>query len=149
MDLKRYERITGREALKQLLEGHRVYFERYGVAQHYEISDNRLLVTTSPSGESYATLQSFLVESDANWYVKKPFDVRAEMLARPNEWVGAYQSPSGTWYKVGLDTSCMFALETKGDFEKPDRSKDLIWTASPDKFDSAIPIEDVPEEANQ
>lgn len=137
MDLKRYERITGREALGKLLEGQRVFFEAQGEVHHYEISDNHLFVTTKPNSYSYATLESFLKETDANWYVKKPFDVRAEMLARPDEWVGAFKS-RGVWNKVRFNSVEMLAEETAMG------RIDVVMRADADEIEQCIPIEDVP-----
>lgn len=146
MDLKRYEPITGREALGKLLEGERVYFKAQDEVQHYEISDNQLLVTTSPSGYSYATVQSFLKEVDTNWYVQKPFDVRAEMLVRPDEWVGAFKDDGNAWHKIGLDLKYMVAVETKFELLKPNSNSDLCDRVSLGELDDCIPIEDVPKE---
>ncbi|WP_214854927.1 hypothetical protein [Exiguobacterium sp. s130] len=146
MDLKRYEPITGREALGKLLEGKRVYFKAQDEVQHYEISDNQLLVTTSPSGYSYATVQSFLKEVDTNWYVKKPFDVRAEMLARPNEWVGAFRDSKNVWHKIGLDSKYMVAVETRFEEIKPNWNDDRCDMATLGELKKCIPFEDVPEE---
>lgn len=147
MDLKRYERITGREALGKLLEGQRVFFKEQGEVQHYEISDNQLLVTTSPSGYSYATVQIFLKEVDTNWYVKKPFDVRAEMLARPNEWVGAFKGDDGKWHKVALNTKYMKGIETPFSLtEKVDYEQASVGPLTYEEVEKCIPIEDVPQE---
>lgn len=33
------------------------------------------------------------------------FNVRVEMLARPNEWVGAFKNGNKEWMMIGFDTS--------------------------------------------
>ena len=74
----------------------------------------------------------------------KQFDVRKEMLARPNEWVGAYEW-KGRWFKVGFSTETMSARQSKHPLiiGMDRKGTDLSF---PIKFENCIPIEDVPEE---
>ncbi|WP_290756956.1 MULTISPECIES: hypothetical protein [unclassified Exiguobacterium] len=72
----------------------------------------------------------------------KRFDVRKEMLARPNEWVGAFQL-SGRWLKAGFRTDVMHAVATPYWDESIER---VMPQAFKDELDRCIPIEDVPEE---
>ncbi|WP_214807521.1 hypothetical protein [Exiguobacterium sp. s102] len=105
MDLKRFDRVSGLEAL-----------------------------------DSGLTIEEILNEA---WFVKKPFDVRAEMLARPNEWVGAFKV-GNVWHRVGFSTEFMTAYETFNKLEKPDGN--LHASAYPNELDRCIPIEDIPKE---
>ncbi|WP_393965774.1 hypothetical protein [Exiguobacterium sp. S22-S28] len=142
MDLKRYEKVTGHEALIKLLDGERIYNRKgnywtrkgEGIFVNYE----------DENGEYESTIPViWFVDSTVDWYVKKPFDVRAEMLARPNEWVGVYKDESEIWNKVGFCTTYMNVRETS-DFEHDSFEKTFICLI--DDFNKCIPIEDVPKE---
>ncbi|MGX8177473.1 hypothetical protein ACWS7L_08255 [Exiguobacterium artemiae] len=140
MDLKRYEKVTGDEALIKLLDGERIYNRKgnywtrkgEGIFVNYE----------DENGEYESTIPViWFVDSTVDWYVKKPFDVRAEMLARPNEWVGAFLS-RGIWCKVRFNSEEMLAEEmTMG-------GDTVTMRARMDELDRCIPIEDVPKGAS-
>ncbi|KTR27927.1 hypothetical protein RSA11_04515 [Exiguobacterium indicum] len=72
----------------------------------------------------------------------KQFDVRKELLSRPNEWVGAFQL-SGRWLKVGFRTDVMYPVATPYWEDSIER---VMPQAFKDELDRCIPIEDVPEE---
>lgn len=142
MDLKRYSEINGREALERLSNGFEIYSKAGG---KYQVDFSILDYTLSRQdgilvkGEDIAipfTLTEILKET---WYVKKPFDVRAEMLARPSEWVGAYKWKD-RWFKVRFNAEQMRA-------EESNLSKETViawvWSGG---LDICIPIEDVPKE---
>lgn len=137
MDLARYDGIDGREAAKRLLDDLDI-FSKYG-NRFYMKEKEVWLETKTSTGITHLTINEILSRT---WYVKKPFDVRAEMLARPNEWVGAYKD-DGEWHKVGFSTLEMSAVET------------IVWDKTFETFHSpllydditkCIPIEDVPKE---
>ena len=137
MDLSRYDEIDGREAANRLINGLDVYSR---IGNKYYVEDKRVWMESGSNAGVVSLTVSDTLRS--TWYVKKPFDVRSEMLARPNEWVGAYKD-DGEWHKVGFSTLEMRAVET------------LVWDKTfetfhcPLLFDDitkCIPIEDVPKE---
>lgn len=145
MDLKRYESVTSREAFKKMLDGQRAYFINGvgSVTTYFFDASNRLHGETEAGEVFKVDVPADEILNRYNWYVKKPFDVRAEMLARPNEWVGVYKDESEIWNKVGFCTTYMNVRETS-DFEHDSFEKTFICLI--DDFNKCIPIEDVPKE---
>lgn len=106
MDMKRFTEIEGREAANRLLDDLDVYSED---GNRYYMQDKTVWME---SGELAGHVRLTIAETlSRKWYVKKPFDVRAEMLARPNEWVGAFKDSLGHWHKVGFDADRMETSE--------------------------------------
>jgi len=140
MDLKRFDEISGREAANRLIDGLDVYSSG---GNRYYIEDQKVWME---SGNLAGTIGLTISETlRTSWYVKKPFDVRAEMLARPNEWVGAYHDHSSKWIQVGFDAVNM---RTKKSYYGYTGSVEGASTESPTAYEleTCIPIEDVPEE---
>lgn len=149
MDLKRYEKIDGREALERLANGLEIYgFSGLKYQVDFLISDYKLWSGEKECGNGEdtptpLTLTEILKET---WYVKKPFDVRAEMLARPDEWVGAFRDSKNVWHKIGLDSKYMVAVETRFEEIKPNWNDDRCDMATLGELKKCIPFEDIPEE---
>lgn len=149
MDLKRYEQVAGREALKQMLDGEHAYFiSLSGGVTSFFFDNNDQLKGETEAGEIFkpeVTVTEIIERY--NWYVKKPFDVRAEMLARPNEWVGAFKGDDGKWHKVALNTKYMKGIETPFSLtEKVDYEQASVGPLTYEEVEKCIPIEDVPQE---
>ena len=153
MNLDRYEKIDGREAFRQMLDGKEV-LDCTGIP--YKLENDKLCY--SPKVRDFImsgfTLHDVLIR---DWYVPKPFDVRQAMLDRPNEWVGKYsvQDEEKTiWYYVGFDSKNFCALRMKKR-NKYGMKEPVKWNggnvvfAIDDDLDACIPIEDVPEEAKR
>lgn len=144
MDLKRYDRISGLKALERLVNKNDIF--NVG-GQKYYIANNKLVrdyggITALDSG---LTIEEILNEA---WYVKKPFDVRAEMLARPCQWVGAFKDGVGKWHKLGFDLNEMIAVRSR----LTNTDAEVKWNTTGvgatecDTLNISIPIEDVPKE---
>ncbi|WP_214783347.1 hypothetical protein [Exiguobacterium sp. s183] len=147
MNQAKFEKIDGREALKRLLDGEKVYSCE---SERYRLDPNgHLYYIPNPTHHeilSFATIQDIL---SVNWYVPKPFDVRQTMLDRPNEWVGAFES-SDVWYKVGFDSESFKAVFALYDFcDSPNHRQWGVSDSYRQQLDICIPIEDVPEEATR
>ena len=148
MDMSRYEQINGREALKRLLNGEKVYSCE---SERYRLDPNgNLYYIPNPTHHenlSFATIKEIL---SVNWYIPKPFDVRQAMRDKPDEWVGAFHNEEATWCKVGFDTKHMNAIYKPFNSHLP-VSTDVpgISFPTPEDLDDCIPIEDVPEEATR
>ena len=144
MNLDRYEKIDGREALKRLADGEEI-FSKSGSSYFLRDESNHLwLRTTNSMGYAGISVCEMLTDS---WYIPKPFDVRQAMLDRPNEWVGAYKSGMGFWFKIGFDTDSMNAV-----YEELELDGLPFWQHNrvrPSMLKASIPIEDVPEEATR
>lgn len=149
MNLDRYEKIDGREALRRLADGETIYDSygtRYEIVHKPVFDEVGLYYTTKDGGNAKSRIEVSVVLSN-KWYIPKPFDVRQAMLDRPNEWVGAYEF-SGSWFKVGFDSNHMVAIETgfKNDVsvmyhnEFADHVEAIL-------LNTCIPIEDAPKEA--
>jgi len=145
MDLKRYEQVAGREALKQMLDGERAYFiSLSGGVTSFFFDNNDQLKGETETGEIFKPeVTATEIIERYNWYIKKPFDVRAEMLAQPNEWVGAFKDSNSRWHKVGFSTKTMSAYETKDWVVSSVMTGVEVWL---NELDNCIPIEDVPKE---
>ncbi|WP_214771376.1 hypothetical protein [Exiguobacterium sp. s133] len=150
MDLARYDEIDGREALDRLTGGLYIY-NSAGVKIQIDFGQLDYTYETSDSmvyyGEEDVNPITLVDVLKGTWYVKKPFDVRAEMLARPDEWVGAYED-EGVWWRLGLNLHNMCAVTQPFKFEGlvvdfPSRGIDK---ASLTEIKACIPIEDVPGE---
>lgn len=140
MDMKRFTEITWQEAVVKWSNGEHVFSWS---GHTYYMKDETLhffLGSESNGGESTAFFNDI---TRGTWYVKKPFDVRAEMLARPNEWVGAFRVDD-SWHKVGFDKKSMIAVETKTKMLYPKYEDDDSEIVYHDELDNSIPIEDVP-----
>ncbi len=143
MDLKRYEKIDGKQALIKLLEGEKVYSV---TGDHWFKQDGTILCNLHGKVYNSTISVNHFVEVENTWYVKKPFDVRAEMLARPNEWVGAYKYKN-QWMMVGLFKGDMRAREWE--YTKNYEKEEFVYQYGCPGYKSlndCIPIEDVPEE---
>lgn len=144
MNLDRYENISGREALKRLLNDETV-FNWCGDA--YQIEDGLVIEKTGKGNEFCANLTLNGVIGADGWYILKPFDVRQAMLDRPNEWVGAIEC-GGYWFKIGLDMRRMNVVSTIFKNDVPVLSHHpVVSTTFSLELDNCIPLEDVPEEA--
>ena len=149
MNLDRYEKIDGREALKRLADGEYVFMELINETVKLKLTEDGLRCDVA-GYENQVTYWTFnQIYTSGGLYIPKPFDVRQAMLDRPNEWVGAYEF-SGSWFKVGFDSNHMVAIETgfKNDVpvmyhnEFADHVEAIL-------LNTCIPIEDVPEEATR
>ena len=145
MNLDRYEKIDGREVLKRLLEGNVLY----GLAgMEYKLSDEgQLLFLNYMNDEWEQSEMGFNKIINHGLYIPKLFDVRQAMLDRPNEWVAAYKSGMGFWFKIGFDTDSMNAV-----YEELESDGLPFWQHNrvrPSMLKASIPIEDVPEEATR
>lgn len=147
MDLKRYEQVAGREALKQMLDGEHAYFiSLTGGITSFFFDNNDQLKGETETGEIFkpeVTVTEIIERY--NWYVKKPFDVRAEMLRRPDEWVGAFENHNGDWFLVGIDTKYFKAVcKRNGSSASLNYGEEGIGVPNIKHLDRCIPIEDVP-----
>ena len=147
MNLDRYEKIDGREALRRLADGETVYGRD---SAEWAINENDEVIYKSIFGTcvSGTNLNDFVRHK--HLFVKKPFDVRQAMLDRPNEWVGAFEDRKGEWHKVGFDTESFMAIETSYDSTvKCEFYAYNVRQATEEEMYACIPIEDVPEEATR
>ncbi|QPI66411.1 hypothetical protein IR194_07920 [Exiguobacterium sp. PBE] len=153
MNLDKYEKIDGREALKRLLAGEIVLD---GLADEHFL-DGTKLARIRKSGAYEIANDGLRGILERDWYIPKPFDVRQAMLDRPNEWVGKYsvQDEEKTiWYYVGFDSKNFCSLRMKKR-NKYGMKEPVKWNggnvvfAIDDDLDVCIPIEDVPEEATR
>lgn len=137
MDMKRFKEISWQEALAKWLDGEHVFsstgrtYCMKGFKLHYFLGGD-------DNGSPSSIMFNDVIEE--HWYIKKPFDVRAEMLARPNEWVGAYKDGKGNWCKVKFNSRKMRAVESA---ILPGAT---VFLTGESELDRCIPIEDVPEE---
>ena len=145
MDWKRFNKITWQEAVVKWSNGEHVFSS---TGRTYYMEDDTLHFFLGGEDNGSESTAFFNDITKEEWYVKKPFDVRAEMLSRPNEWVGAYKNKANVWIKVGFDSKCMGAILTicSEDIIKPDCESDFCNVAHHSVLDICIPIEDVPKE---
>lgn len=143
MDMKRFNKITWQEAVVKWSNGEHV-FSSTGRTYYMEGDTLHFFLGGEDNGSESTAFFNDITKEE--WYVKKPFDVRAEMLARPNEWVGAYQA-NEMWWKVALRLDRMEAVITS--YKSTRLPLETHVSEYVPFFDHCIPIEDVPEEANQ
>lgn len=148
MNLDRYEKIDGRDALRKIADKVMIYdHEGFGY-----FCDSNGIFYRRHNEEHKLDRFPIAVETVCNqdWYIPKPFDVRQAMLDRPNEWVGAFEDRKGEWHKVGFDTESFMAIETSYDSTvKCEFYAYNVRQATEKEMYACIPIEDVPEEATR
>ena len=145
MDLTKYEKIDGREALRRLANGEKIIRE---TGSPYFISDEGRFVCDNAAIYRPHVIDLTLDEilNECEWYIPKPFDVRQAMRDRPNEWVGKFPTGSGVWYKVGFDNYTMQAVEATiySELAPIYAPKSGVTSLRVNALDACIPIEDVP-----
>ena len=148
MDMTLYEKITGREALRRLLDGEAVYAE---TGEKYKIypSHDRLYYVPDPMHHEILSVANVNDVFRDDWYIKKPFDVRQAMRDKPDEWVAAFKTSENDWVKVGFDTSefTVVGLELSNDApieSTHDYFKVCVYGTD---LDTCIPLDEVPVDA--
>lgn len=150
IDLSKYEKIEGREALRRLLDGENIYVDEntfvhlpiYNDLQRVDIVNGKPM-----SEDDWISITEFI---EHEWFIKKPFDVRQAMRDKPDEWVGVYQENDGSLYKVGFDTNRFLAVETELESEAS-VTYDFpnVRGTYPEDLERCIPIEDVSVNVNK
>lgn len=146
MDETKYEKIDGGfiEAITLMRQG-KIVTDYHGVDYLIRADEKLYFLNNGVQTISRADYNGLVV---ANWYIKKPFDVRQAMRDKPNEWVGAVIKSDSKLYKVGFDTDYFLPVQAPfndtGDpmFIRYDR-------ATKASLDNCIAIEDVPEEVTR
>lgn len=151
MDLKRYEKINGREALRRLADGEKVYGAHTNEWWQMQIDGSVTYESKTMVRTADISLTNF--GKAVCLFVKKPFDVRQEMRDRPNEWVAKYNvetEEGDIWYYIGFDTDGFCALRMKKR-NKHGMKEPVKWNggnvvyATPEDLDACIPIDEVSE----
>lgn len=144
MDMKRFDEIDGLDVLERFSKEQSVYNEN---GHQVCIDDCKVwTIDGELSGVISLTIADIL---SGKWYVKKPFDVRAEMLARPNEWVGAFKNTDKKWMMLGFDTkkfNVSVRYLSNSAYYLPNDGSNGGYGVSENTLNHCIPIEDVPEE---
>lgn len=138
MDLTKYEKIDGREALDRMEKGEEVY-DRSGIRFRKIFGEIRYTALDGGFRATSMSMNHFLFDED--WYIPKPFDVRQAMRDKPNQWVGLYVTDDRKKYKVGFNPKRFTVVFTEFESEvKPDVCGRVPLTS---ELDDCIPIEDV------
>lgn len=148
MDETKYEKIDGGfiEAITLMRQG-KIVTDYHGVDYLIRADEKLYFLNNGVQTISRADYNGLVV---ANWYIKKPFDVRQAMRDKPDEWVGVYEDIDGRLYKVGFDSRAFTAViatykaDVKVDLSLGGCSKADVYV-----MDNCIPIEDVPEEVTR
>ncbi|KTR27928.1 hypothetical protein RSA11_04525 [Exiguobacterium indicum] len=146
MDMKRYEEITSEEAIKRIINKEEVFDKNE--KRFFSLGkSNTVWVQTEHSHGSETSSSGHTLEDllDKKWFIKKPFDVRAEMLARPNEWVGSFKL-GDKWQMIGFSPEQMSVFGRRYQKNLIEFSTFNTFIPINDELDRCIPIEDVPEE---
>lgn len=141
MDYNRFDEIDGLDVLKRLSNEKEVYNTQ---GNQLYIDDCKMWMTNGElTGVVNITIADIL---NGKWFVKKPFDIREEMVARPNKWVGAFKNDFDQWCKVGFDSSEMTAVQAKLTDNKAPVSYPYagVFLIKRDEINRCIPIEEAP-----
>lgn len=148
MDLTKYEKIDGCEALGRLANGEHI-FSKAGV--EYKTNAHGFLFYLDYVENKWETSRiAFNNLVAQGFYIKKPFDVRQAMRDKPDEWVGVYQENDGRLYKVGFDTNRFLAVETELESEAS-----VVYNfpnvrgTYPEDLERCIPIKDASANVNK
>lgn len=142
IDLEKFEKLKGREGLRRLAEGKRV-FSKSGI-EYTTHPYGYLLYWAGGSEEWVSSSLGFNELVESGLYTLKPFDVRKAMRDKPDEWVGVYQENDGSLYKVGFDTNRFLAVETElGSKASVVYDFPNVRGTYPEDLERCIPIEDV------
>lgn len=148
MDLNKFEKIEGREALRRLLDGENIYVDEstfvhlpiYNDLQRVDIVNGK-----PKSEDDWISITEFV---EHEWFIKKPFDVRQAMRDKPDEWVGAFKH-QGLWHKIGFNLNQMEVVVStlKSSALVKDCSRNYFNSVDTSFLDSSIDLNDVPLEA--
>ncbi|WP_214788733.1 hypothetical protein [Exiguobacterium sp. s21] len=152
MNLDRYEKIDGWQALERLKDGKVVFSFHNNEFSEFVIAAGDLYSSPVSTHAQQRTPRLMTIDRilRRDWYIPKPFDVRQAMRDKPDEWVGVYEDIDGRLYKVGFDSRAFTAViatykaDVKVDLSLGGCSKADIYV-----MDNCIPIEDVPKEATR
>lgn len=145
MDLSKFEKIKGLEALIKLAENERIY---NGGGSYFFLDSDGLQaydVFMDVTIKSQYRVDDFI---NHDWYIPKPFDVRQAMRDKPDEWVGAFKH-QGSWLKVGLNLTQMEVVVStlKSSALVKDCSRSSFNSVDVSFLDNSIDLNDVPLEA--
>ncbi|TCI26696.1 hypothetical protein EVJ32_04800 [Exiguobacterium sp. SH5S4] len=141
MDLSKFEKIDGREALRRLVEGLEIFTNK-GTELRLNFKHSQVVNGNSEIVSLYYPVNVIL---SGDWYIPKPFDVRQAMRDKPDEWVGAFENGQDNWIQVGFDAISMApATAYHGYTGKVIVNEDNPNIPTRSTLDSCIPIEDVP-----
>lgn len=147
IDLSKFEKVDGREALRRLLDGKTIY-NRFGGKY---LLDGTIFVFIRKSGAFETTNDGLRMILEEDWYTPKPFDVRSALVKNPNKWVAAYLGQECPhWFKIGFDLQAMSVVKTHYSFdvEVGDKSGKVNYLDDielEEILDLCIDIEDVPQ----
>lgn len=140
IDLSKFEKIDGREALDRMEKGEEVC-DRSGIKFRKIFGEIRYTALDGGFRATNMSMNHFLFDED--WYIPKPFDVRQAMRDKPDEWVGVFER-GGRIYKVGFDSHYFRTIETRFHKDiKVDFNDTECSYVEPAVLDRCIPIEDV------
>lgn len=149
VDLSKFEKINGREALEKLGKGEHV-FSKSGI-EYKTHPYGYLLYWAGGSEEWTSSSLGFNELIESGLYTPKPFDVRKTLVKNPNKWVAAYLGQECPhWFKIGFDLQAMSVVKTHYSFdvEVDDKSGKVNYLDDielEEILDLCIDIEDVPQ----
>lgn len=110
LDPKIYEPIDGREALLRIAKGLEI-FNSFGTRYFF---DENGIFSEQKVGKPYADFGQLPVSVvlGGTWYIRRAFNVREQLMKRPNEWVGKFKRLGG-WYVVRFDTESMRVVRAR------------------------------------
>lgn len=110
LDPKIYEPIDGREALLRIANGLEI-FNSLGTRYFFDEND---IFSEQKVGKPYADFGQLPVSVvlGGTWYIRRAFNVREQLVRRPNEWVGKFKRLGG-WYVVRFDTESMRVVRSR------------------------------------
>lgn len=139
MDMSKFEKIDGRDALRRLLDGEAVLD---GSNDRHRL-DGTTLVLVRKSGVYEIVNDGLRRILEMCWYVPKPFDVRQAMRDSPNEWVGKFKDGS-EWWAVGFDQNHFNVIAKRINDHLPvDTTLTGITFPGPEYLDACIDINEV------
>lgn len=140
IDLSKFEKIDGREAVRRLANGEHI-FSKVGV--EYKTNAHGFLFYLDYVEKKWETSRiAFNNLVAQGFYIPKPFDVRQAMRDKPDEWVGKFRSGAGVWYKVGFDSDSMQAVEASFIFNGKPKCASGVTPLRANALDVCVDIKD-------
>ena len=110
LDPTLYEPIDGREVLRRIADG----LEFFSARETRYFFDENGIFSEQKVGKPYADFGQLPVSVvlGGTWYIRRAFNVREQLVRRPNEWVGKFKRHGG-WYVVRFDTESMRVVRAR------------------------------------
>lgn len=139
-NFNKLNKISGAQVIGMLHAGEYV-FDKRGCKHYFKEGEGSTLYVDMQGVEipSQATYNSVI---NGEWYTDHTFDVRKELISRPDEWVAKYYNEINQACYVGFDSEAMLPVESVNIASKVkyNPSTYTLYTPS-ESLNKAVPLD--------